>query len=397
MPSTPGKRPTLLAWAALLALVSTPQNAPAHQRLHPGLLREAIEHLHAMQYEQAQEKAMELANCPVDPVPRAWLIIGDARVGLGKYSSAVRAYRLYLSENIPPESRGYVLRKLDKCRRALSTSPSLSPPGELLDERQLSELGRIYAAFFTEYTDNFVVQARNPMLARITASHAQAYLNRISASIMGEQRFPHMVHVYIWANHEEYLQNARDAEDWSGGNFSVRVVDGELTRRIDLTQCGDDGEFLLSMIDRTLPHELSHLVLLERFGDAPCPLFINEGLASLVEWHDNHNRIITAAAALEEDPNLRLHDLLCYEQHDNNRPEAFYALAYSFTSYLYSRIGEEAFGDLLEHIKDGCSVEDSIERALYVPPTEGFLDDLGASWRQHALADAYFLRMLMLD
>ncbi|NLW85932.1 MAG: hypothetical protein GXY38_03575 [Planctomycetes bacterium] len=359
-------------------------------------LRTAIDALQAGRYEEAQEIASELASCPVDPIHRAWLIAADARAEMKQYSSAVRAYRLYLSGSVPEESRRYVLSRMQQCRAALaSATVGARSPSARLTAQELAELGRVYGRFFTECSDNFVVKALNPLLAKLIAAEAQSCLRRIVRDILGDQEFPHVVEIHVWGSQREYLANARNAEDWSGGRFSIQSVNGLLTRRIDLTQCDSKGAFLTIMLDRILPHEMSHLVMQERFGDAPCPLFLNEGLAMVNESADHNERILRAGAVLADEADYSLESLLLHTPPDGGQAEAFYALSYSFTSYLYSRLSHQRFDLLLEHIKEGCTFADALQRTLHVVPRDDFLLELCLAWRKRAEEDAYFVRSLM--
>ena len=170
--------------------------------------------------------------------------------------------------------------------------------------------------------------------------------------------------------------------------------DGKHVRRIDLTQCDAKGRFDTTMIDRVLPHELCHLVLADYFGDAACPLLLEEGLATLAESTLDQRRVVQAGAVLAKPNHTSLEKLLRWQREDIRYPEQFYALAFSFVEFLRDLLTREQFADLLYHVKSGCHLTEALQRALYAPPDELFLPSLTAAWEDHAVADAQFIEAL---
>ena len=61
---------------------------------------------------------------------------------------------------------------------------------------------------------------------------------------------------------------------------------------------------------------------------------------------------------------------------------------------LYDRL-VASFIRRLEHIKEGCTFADALQRTLHVVPRDDFLLELCLAWRKRAEEDAYFVRSLM--
>ena len=355
---------------------------------------EALSHLSAGRFAEAERAATHLATRDSAPVNRAWLIVASARQRQGKHAEAVEAYQRFLRSCDSLKERQYVLRQIRTCRAAARPAPAPTVPSKQLTEEQKTQLARVEDEFFTESSDNFLVRAKNKLLPKILARQAQIDLARICKVIMGGQEYPHSVSITVWPNREQYLANAEDAPEWSGGNFRFSVVDGIVTRHIDLTQLDAEGRFDTVMLDRVLPHEMSHLVLKEHFGDAACPVFLNEGLAMLAESLPDPQRVILAGAALAGDSAIPLSDLLARDRRNDGKQGLFYAESYSLVSFLHGKMTPNQFRSFLTNVKAGCTVTDAIQRALCTPLDKDFPAKLAIAWQRHAITDAQYTRAL---
>jgi hypothetical protein len=361
----------------------------------PAGIQEALENLSAGRYDLAEQQAMVLVNNPADPVHRAWMIVGAARQGQGQYASAARAYRMFLAACTSGELREYALSAISACQAGANPqSAEPAAPSKRLSVAQQRELAAVEEELVTESTSHFVVRARNAKLAKLVAAEAEASLEHICRVILAGQEYPHGVDIYVWTDRRDYLAHASDAPEWSGGSFSMTARDGAVTRRIDLTQRDERGRFAIIMFDRVLPHELCHLVIKEYFGDAACPLFLSEGLAMLAEAEADNERVILAGTALAGKGKVPLDDLVVRQRNDAGDPAVFYAESFSFAEFLRHRMTERQFREFLEHVKSGCPVSDSLQRAMYLPPDEGFTAKLSGAWEDHAILQAQILRIV---
>ncbi len=380
----------MLAGAALCAsasVMTSPDNTA-------GEMQQALQSLRTGDFAQAESIATDLASRPEQPVNRAWVIVAAARQNLRQYASAARAYHLYLASCENENTRPFVMQQIQACKSAQSPAGPRQAPSQRLTADERKQFAETAEETFTESSEHFVVKARNARLARVTADEAEIALRRICHSILGGQEYPQSVEVHVWADRQEYLAQTLDAQQWSGGSFSLQNVDGTLIRRIDLAQRDEKGEFSTSMLDRVLPHELCHLVLKEQFGDTACPLFLNEGLAMLAEAQIDPDRIALAGATLAGKNKISLEDMFVRQKYGQTDAPAFYAESLSFTLFLQSRLGRDQFRAFLDNVKSGCTVVDALQRALYIPHSDEFLPRLAETWEQNAIADVQFVRAL---
>ncbi len=167
-----------------------------------------------------------------------------------------------------------------------------------------------------------------------------------------------------------------------------------MVRRIDLTQLNDRRQFDVAMLDRVLPHEVCHLVLAEYFGDAWCPLPINEGLAMMAEAAPENDRILLASAVLTSNKKISLRELLAADRIKPDQAPAFYAESHSLISYLHHRLTAKQFRDLLANVKDGSHFSEALQQALFLPHDEKFLAKFSEAWQADAIRQGQFLRAL---
>jgi hypothetical protein len=382
----------LLAAALLAGAIDAPVSEPVDPVDH---LQSALADLHAGNLRRAELQASVLATDPEDGTSRAWLVVAAARQRRGKYVSAARAYQLYLSQCDSASLRDYVRKQIETCSSLAKPATPMTAPSAALTAADRKALAAVDDKRHVESSEHFVVQAPNAKLARLIARQAEKDLARICAEILPGQEYAHSVDINVWVDHNEFVKNAQDAPEWSGGGFAIEIEDGSITRRIDLTQQDENGNFADVMLDRVLPHEMCHLVTHEYFGDAGSPLFLNEGLAMLAEHRVSNERVLLAGLAIGSRKHLSLQDLLTTKTNSIlEKPALFYAESFSLAEYLHSRLTRDQFRKMLHHIKNGCTTADAIQRALYVAPSEEFIERLEKSWEEHAIAQAQLIEAL---
>ncbi len=377
------------AAAAACGDVSTTRPAPASYSL-----QDALESLRAADYDAAQEQASFLALSEAQAQPRSWLVAAAARQRNKQYASAVRAYRAYLTSCDSTPLREYVLGQVERCEAAAKAPAADKPPSVKLTKQEFDDLSAVGEKTYVESSEHFIIRSKNAKLSMLMARQCEEALQRICQDILRGQEFPHSVEVYVWADQQDFLANNKGAADWAGGSFSITTSGGVATRRIDLRQLEKDGSFSRAMLDRVLPHELCHLTTREYFGDAPCPLFLNEGLAMLAEWQVDNDRLELAGAALSGKEAISLDNLLVRQEEEGKNLPAFYAESLSFTEFLRGRLTPRQFSDFLDHVKGGCTVSDALQRALYISQDDKFMPALAEAWQDHAVSTSQIIRVL---
>ena len=355
-------------------------------------IQAALEALRDGRLDQAERLAVLAADEPAAGAWRAWLIAADARLRLGRYGPAEAAYTEFIASCTRPAEREYALRQVARCRAGAAGEKPAALPSRKLTVAQLAELAAVDDTPASESSEHFVVTAPNAALAKLVAAEAERALTRICHALLGGQDYPHSVDVRVWTDAAEYRKHAEAAPHWAGGSFSLRPdADGQLRRRIDLTQLDDKRRFDTDAIDRVLPHEMCHLVLAEQFGGAHCPLFLNEGLAMMAEYLVDNGRIKLAGAALGGETKIAVGDLLTSVRCPSEQAGVFYAEAYSLTDYVHGRLSPPQFREMLDHLKAGSPLDEAVQRALCVPPDGEFLTKLAAAWENDAIRQTHFL------
>ena len=379
----------LLSPVAFRGLADSP---PAS--IHDGI-QQALAALRGGNAFAAERVALAAAEANQAGSWRAWMIVAAARERLGQYEKAEDAYRQFISMCSSADERAFAMGRVRRCQQAANPAPKPQPVSRSLSAEQRRRLAVLGDRTITESTEHFVVRARNAELAKLVGRQAEISLSRICRVLLSGQVFPHSVDVYVWPDLAEFRKHAKGSAEWAGGAFSLQHADdGRVVRRIDLTQLDESRRFDPGTLDRVLPHEMCHLVLAEYFGDAHCPLALNEGLAMMAEATVHNGRVRLAGAALAGTSRIGLARLLRMDAHDVEDSDVFYAEAFSFTAYLHARLTGPQFREMLGHIQAGLPLDEALQRTLCLPPREDFLGRLAAAWEAEAVRQSQFLRAL---
>lgn len=359
------------------------------------LVQQALTSLENQQYKRAQMQALAATNDTEGPNPRAWAIVAAARQRSKDYPAAAKAYRQFLAETDCPDTRQFAIQQIHACTMRTTPRPGRpKAPSKRLDTDQIAALAKVSDRTYAESSEHFIVRANNARLAKIVAVEAEVALDNICRVILAGQDYPHSVTINVWPDAKTFHANATDAPEWAGGGFSHTVSNGLVTRRIDLTQRDTKGNFAAIMLDRVLPHEMCHLVIKELFGDAHCPLFLNEGLAMMAESEVENSRVRLAGRTIAGKARQHLETIVFARRYNVEKPIVFYAESYSFVEFLHGRLSQEQFRAFLANVQEGCTVIDALQRSLYTPASESFSNDLASAWEDHAIAQAQFIEAL---
>jgi len=382
----------VLAAAASLgaAVFASPSFCPTAD-----LVQQALQSLESRQYAQAQREALAVTNHTEEPNARAWVIVAAARERSKDYAGAANAYRQFLAEADCPDARQFAIEQIRGCTMQAAPMPvPPKAPSKRLDAEALAALAEVSDHTYAESSEHFIVRANNPKLARLVAIEGEIALDRICRVILAGQDFPHSVTINVWPDVKAFRANATDAPEWAGGGFSYSVANGLITRRIDITQRDAKGRFAAVLLDRILPHEMCHLVIKELFGDAYCPLFLNEGLAMMAEFEVDNARVRLAGRTVAGKARRHLENIIFARRYNVEEPIVFYAESYSFVEFLHGRLSTAQFRGFLANVQEGCPVADALQRSLYTPASESFTADLANAWEDHAIAQSQFLEAL---
>ena len=151
--------------------------------------------------------------------------------------------------------------------------------------------------------------------------------------------------VHVHPHRDAYNQTLNRPGDTSVGsttmNFDQRRA---VLRRIDVR--ADAGDWS----NAALPHELTHVVLGERFGGHALPRWADEGIAMLSESSEKHReRLTNLQETLARRPTLSLADLVRAERMPQpHLRDAFYGQSVALTSWLVRKSTPAKFADFIE-------------------------------------------------
>jgi hypothetical protein len=180
--------------------------------------------------------------------------------------------------------------------------------------------------------------------------------------------------IYLHPDRDAYLR-ATGAPAWSGGmvNYRQRVVHSFIGAP--------------AFLDKTLPHELAHIVFREFVGidNARVPRWLDEGVAQYAERGRREESLDLMRQGVAQGVFLPLAQLqqAPLGHVSSGVAQVFYAQAVSMVHFFLEQYGSRRFIDLCRNLRDGYSLERAVSFA-----TSGHLRSLAdfeAVWYQFIL------------
>jgi hypothetical protein len=175
--------------------------------------------------------------------------------------------------------------------------------------------------------------------------------------------------IYLYPTREAYLQATR-APQWSGGmvNYRQRVVYSFMGA----------GAFL----DKTLPHELAHIVFREfvGFDNALVPRWLDEGVAQYAETGRREESLELLQQGVAQGDYLSLEQLhrLPLSHASGGTAQLFYAQAVTLVHFFLQQYGSRRFIELCQSLRDGRPLERAL--AFATSGSVRSLADFEAAW-----------------
>jgi len=213
------------------------------------------------------------------------------------------------------------------------------------------------------------------------ARHAESWRSRLCSAWLGEDspdQWSPKCQIVLHSTQSSYVSAVGRGSERTVGSSLVKVGKGRIaSRRIDLL--GASTNFLSA----ALPHELTHIVLRDRFTSPVVPRWADEGMATLADTkakQERHDRDLKTA--IDRGTTFRAAELLAIDEYPApNRFGAFYGESVSVTRFLVARRSPAQFVKFLERADEmGC---DAALRDCYGIAGAG---DLDRQWRQHGYA-----------
>jgi len=319
-------------------------------------------------------EAVELLKEELEKHPtnaQAYLFLASSYEKLSQWAEAAEAWEKFVKLAKSDGEKTFGETRLKACRaRAAGKEPV--PPKKPTPPKPtgFEKYEKQSMVFTTIRTEHFMVQAKNRTLCEDAAKEAERHLGRIRSVFLEGREWPHVVTICIHKNHGEYVLEAGTPE-WSGGGYSVRSYGtGETIRRVELFALDGKRKYIQDLLTKTLPHELTHVVLHEYFGERTfrgLPLALNEGLAMYVEEGTAVRYEKQLAEAVKKGHYYKLPDLFKMQRYPPS-VGLFYAQSASATRYLIEKgMTAEQFQTFLAQIKKGNDMNAALQTALGRP------------------------------
>jgi hypothetical protein len=203
-------------------------------------------------------------------------------------------------------------------------------------------------------SDHFVIHSSEKVIASNTVQEAEFYFAKIREDLQfGDAGVARKSHMFLFENEEDWKQFAKriQLDPWTGGFF-----DG-----LDLFYRRHTG-MGIHHSGATLPHEIAHRVLYEKFPLGSIPLALNEGfaeyesrkLAFLYLRKRNYNVRASSKPVPREKfiPADQLLAMTRYPENDEN-VASFYDLSECCVNLLIKQHGFPKFLELLQAMASG--------------------------------------------
>jgi hypothetical protein len=240
-----------------------------------------------------------------------------------------------------------------------------------------------------EYADDqFIWETLENDGVRVHTTAEDSDLSQLAMDIVSET-LPHLravvpvdaprpLHIYLYPSESDLRAALRlTGREWIGSHahpeLGVVLVPAP------------DKQAAIGDLERTLPHELAHLLLFQALGDAydDAPRWFDEGLATSFET--------TAALAREEllresvssDISIHFEDLCHVFPEDGGRFSLAYAESASLIGHVAAEYGNQALTDMIRAIADGADCQSLTPEVLGVS-----LSELEDDWRRHQVPES---------
>jgi hypothetical protein len=233
--------------------------------------------------------------------------------------------------------------------------------------------------WFVLETANFQVYCeQSESAARKLARHAEVLRSSLCTKWIGRSapdEWNPKCQIVLYPSQRSYVAAVGRGSERTVGSSLVKVVGGQVTaRRIDLLE--ESTEYLSA----ALPHELTHVVLKDRFASKGLPRWADEGMAILADTEakqERHNKDLRDA--LMSRTTFHAAELFLMDGYPPpKRFGAFYAQSASLTRFLVGRKGPQDFVKFIEQAR-----ENGFDTALRECFNIANAAELDRQWRQN--------------
>lgn len=178
--------------------------------------------------------------------------------------------------------------------------------------------------------------------------------------------------IFIAKDKEEYLKKY-SCPAWSGAcvNYQSRMI-------YTYPMQQDFSSVLL--------HELTHIIFREYIGYNKMPLWLDEGMATYIEYRDNAQCNMLVASikkTIEDGKYIKFKDISnTYSITSGSDTALFYTQSFSMVYFLKKRFGNDDFAEFLSYLRSGNSLDEALRKAFRVIENT---DSFESNWKRFYL------------
>lgn len=196
-----------------------------------------------------------------------------------------------------------------------------------------------------------------PAVGQAAVEAVQSALPKIEAAIPITR--PDPLSIYVYPSEADLRAGLRlTGRDWVGAHARPELG--------VILVAANGTPTVASVLEQSVPHELAHLYLYKATGAGYdlLPLWLDEGLASLVETSNNPSYAVRLEEAVSRGETLDFGDLCYTLPAEEDAALLAYAQSTSFVSYLQNEYGDLALQNLIAEIATGADCQSAPLRAL---------------------------------
>lgn len=234
-------------------------------------------------------------------------------------------------------------------------------------------------AWFVVETANFQVCCNESIEpATHLARHAESLRSALRSKWLGGEsagRWNPRCQIVLYPNKRRYIAAVGRGSERTVGSSLVNIDQGRITkRRIDLL--GGQSQYLSA----ALPHELTHVVLQDRFVSVPLPRWADEGIAILADPQAKQGRHFKDLRdSFMRSTTFHTASLLTLGEYPRaDRVGAFYGQSASLAQYLVSRENPQKLVEFVEQAND-MGFDEALRQCYGIAG----MAELDRLWRRH--------------